>query len=64
MTSMKHGTKMEAVPMPWTTRPSVHIQRVLQNKTIHDVIYRFGYVNVSACCSRELWYDVCNWETV
>lgn len=32
MMSMKHGTNMEAVPMPWTMRPSTHIHRVLQKK--------------------------------
>lgn len=30
MMSMKQGTEMDAVPIPWTMRPSTHIHRVLQ----------------------------------
>jgi hypothetical protein len=33
MMSMKHGTKMEAVPIPCTIRPNTHIHRVLQENT-------------------------------
>jgi hypothetical protein len=34
MMSMKQGTNMAAVPIPWTMRPSTHIHRVLQKYTI------------------------------
>jgi hypothetical protein len=36
MMSMKQGTKMQAVPMPWTMSPSTHIQRVLETETRSD----------------------------